>query len=71
MSKSIVKFSLKEMCIVKHSILKSIDKKQDELLKTTDKEMIKILTKDILEENRIYDKMARNISIFKKKNNIQ
>lgn len=71
MSKSVVKFSLKEMCIVKHSILKSIDKKQDELLKTTDKEMIKILTKDILEENRIYDKMARNISIFKKKNNIQ
>lgn len=71
MSKSVVKFSLKEMCIVKHSVLKSIDEKQDKLLKSTDKEEIKSLTRDIFDENRLYDKIARNISIFKKENNIQ
>ena len=71
MSKNVIKFSLKEMCIVKHSVLKSISGKQDKLLKATDKEEIKNLTKDILDENRFYDKMARNISAFKKENNIQ
>lgn len=71
MSKNVIKFSLKEMCIVKHGVLKSIGEKQDKLLKATDKEEIKTLTRDILDENRLYDKMAKNISIFKKENNIQ
>lgn len=71
MSKSVMKLSLKEMCIVKHSILKSINQKQEKLLKSADKEEIKNLSKDITDENRLYDKMVKNISKFKKENNIQ
>lgn len=71
MSKNIMKFSLKEMCIVKHSVLKSINEKQEKLLNSKDEEEIENLAKDITDENRLYDKMVRNISKYKKENNIQ
>lgn len=71
MSKSVMKLSLKEMCIVKHSVLKSINEKQEKLLKSKNEDEIKDLAKDITDENRLYDKMVRNISEFKKENNIQ
>jgi hypothetical protein len=70
MSKRVIKMSLKEMCIVKHSVLKSIDEKQDKFLKSTDQKEIKDLTKDIIEENRLYDKISLNIKEFKKENKI-
>ena len=70
MSKRVIKMSLKEMCIVKHSVLKSIDEKQDKFLKSTDQKEIKDLTKDIIEENRLYDKISLNINEFKKENKI-
>lgn len=71
MSKNVMVFSLKEMCIVKHSVLKSINEKQGKLLKSIDEQEVKSLSKDIIDENRFYDKMVKNIAEFKKENNIQ
>lgn len=65
-----MRLSLKEMCIVKHSVQKSIREKQERLLKSTDSEEIEDLTKDIIDENRLYDKMIKNITDYKKENSI-
>jgi NAD-dependent SIR2 family protein deacetylase len=70
MSKRAIKMSLKEMCITKHSLLKSISEKQDKLLKSNNPKETPALTNDIMEENRLYDKISLNIKEFKKENKI-
>lgn len=70
MSKKVIKMSLKEMCIVKHSVLKGINEKKAKLLKSKDQKEINNLKNDITEETRFYNKISLNIEEFKRENKI-